>query len=211
MDSQWTPGPPSLQLQPARTLLAPGGRSPLPKSAPHLLPANPSCRFHRLTAPVPADADPFFKWLPITQPIKGQRNPDQPLPVCFHFALLFLAVLLALLVKWEAKQSCFSSPPALSHPYLVLERVWTHLPASTSMALVLQPHLQIHAPPVGWVEPGPPLRLPRTLCRIEGLRVRDLQSTGGRGWGGWRGMGPVPTSERPVIEGHTVKGGAASG
>ena len=31
------------------------------------------------------------------------------------------------------------------------------------------------------------------------------------GGGEGRGKGPVPTSERPVIEGHTVKGGATSG
>ena len=78
------------------------------------------------------------------------------------------------------------------------------------MALVLQPRLQIHALLQGWVEAWAPHPAPRTFCRIEALgagtcRARDVGDREGRG------TGPVPTSERLVIEGHTVKGGATSG
>lgn len=52
------------------------------------------------------------------------------------------------------------------------------------MALVLQPRLQIHALLQGWVEAWALHEPPRTLCRIEGLGGRDLQSTGCGGQGG---------------------------
>ena len=154
---------------------------PLPSPHLHLLPANPSCRFHRLTAPVPATADP----------LNGSQPPNPSRDGGTQTSLLLPVLPLSSLPGCPPDSLGLGMPnipashllPLCPTPALSLECVWTHLPASTSVALGLQPRLQIHALLQGWVEAWGP---PKNSAGLKALGAGACRARGvGRGGEGY--------------------------
>lgn len=156
---------------------------PLPKSAPPPAACNPSCRFHRLTAPVPATADPLNGSQP-PNPSRDSRTQTSLLLRVLPLSSALPGCPLGSLGFGRPNSPAFHQLPLCPTFTWSLERVWTHFPASASMALVLQPRLQIHALLQGWVEAWAPHPLP---AHSAGLKPSGQGLAEHGVWGAGRG------------------------